>query len=442
MATPHGKDPIDLSSIEAIHDLNAARLALRWALERVHALQKGHAELVDKLDAEQKARTKAENDRRALERKVSLHLEAGEERLAYYSRMEEYNSLRLARKPDEKDIAQRELELSRHQEALRLHRIELEKEFEARRGILESEFNQFRLSFQQEAFEQAHRREQELLERQTALEERHSAERSRLAREVQGLAGTVDGEVSARVDDERRRLTYWVQNKESHWASERQAFEQEIHALLQRATEAEQAVRLLQMSGDQEMARHETEKKTLESEKALLQRDALDWRKRAEALNAKAGEAAGEAAAASSALHDSERLRALEERKRTLTEERERLLHAELERSLADRQAQQMLFADAQEQHRQAVTALEAALAERFAVSQKEDGARDEDWRRREEALTLRERRWHEELRNWRLLLEDKEARLEDLKTELLRAIQSHGRRAGEAGPSSSEEAA
>ena len=51
---------MDLSSIESINNLDTARMSLRWALERLHALEKAKEELTAKADKELAAREKTE----------------------------------------------------------------------------------------------------------------------------------------------------------------------------------------------------------------------------------------------------------------------------------------------------------------------------------------------------------------------------------------------
>src|SRR5476649_96131 len=105
------KDPAlepALRDIDSIQNLDTARLALRWALERMRALEKhvSEVEAAANLSDEARSRAAAELDgtRDLLTRRANEALE----RERYYAKIEEYLNLKLEGGLDASTLAKRE----------------------------------------------------------------------------------------------------------------------------------------------------------------------------------------------------------------------------------------------------------------------------------------------------------------------------------------------
>src|SRR4051812_13304874 len=105
---PH--TPEEIVDVETIKNLDAARLTLRWALERLHKETDQKHELEQKLTAAEKGIQRAADDRVALERTLALRSAEADDRELYYRRLEEFLTLRLDGKIDLAALAHRELE--------------------------------------------------------------------------------------------------------------------------------------------------------------------------------------------------------------------------------------------------------------------------------------------------------------------------------------------
>ena len=179
--------PQELADIDGIRNLDTARMALRWALERLHKIEQEKAELADKLGQTDKTLRRAIDEQAALQKTISLRTSEADERELYYARLEEFLSLRLEGKLDPGELAKREIEVTQLREMLEQKHAQSERELIQRRGALEQEFKLRRRSKKtfarakeltgRSGQEQAHSRsvsatpvrERELLLRQSAL---------------------------------------------------------------------------------------------------------------------------------------------------------------------------------------------------------------------------------------------------------------------------------
>ena len=128
------KDPAlepALRDIDSIQNLDTARLALRWALERMRALEKHVAEVeaAAKISDEARARAAAELDgaRDLLTRRASDSLE----RERYYAKIEEYLNLKLEGGLDAATLAKRETRIDARESELQAREIETENRVKA-----------------------------------------------------------------------------------------------------------------------------------------------------------------------------------------------------------------------------------------------------------------------------------------------------------------------
>ncbi|MCX5788163.1 MAG: hypothetical protein NTX64_06605, partial [Elusimicrobia bacterium] len=106
------KPKIDLGEVDKLDNIETARMALRWALERLHTLETAKAEASERLGNEAKWRAQAEEEARHLKSSLALKIAQAEDRERYYKRVEEFLSLRLAGKVDIAALAQREAEVT------------------------------------------------------------------------------------------------------------------------------------------------------------------------------------------------------------------------------------------------------------------------------------------------------------------------------------------
>src|SRR4030067_3627698 len=110
-----GKDePLEpaLRDIESIQSLDTASLALRWALERMRALEKRAEELASDAKTAEAARAKTSAELEAAQGLLSRRLNDALGRERYYSKIEEYLNLRLEGGIDPDAPAQREARLA------------------------------------------------------------------------------------------------------------------------------------------------------------------------------------------------------------------------------------------------------------------------------------------------------------------------------------------
>ena len=78
-----GNELKDPAAIDAINDLDTARMTLRWAMERLRGLEQSHQEASARADWELKMRLKVEEDfRRQLELEGTHFASADRERRA------------------------------------------------------------------------------------------------------------------------------------------------------------------------------------------------------------------------------------------------------------------------------------------------------------------------------------------------------------------------
>ncbi|MFI5349340.1 MAG: hypothetical protein ACHQ2Z_07340, partial [Elusimicrobiota bacterium] len=120
-----------LRDIDSIQNLDTARLALRWALERMRALEKRVTEVegAAKVSDDARARAAAELDgaRDLLTRRAN----EGLERERYYAKIEEYLNLKLEGGLDAAAMAKREVRIDAREAELQSREIETENRAKA-----------------------------------------------------------------------------------------------------------------------------------------------------------------------------------------------------------------------------------------------------------------------------------------------------------------------
>ncbi|MBI5240497.1 MAG: hypothetical protein HY926_08495 [Elusimicrobia bacterium] len=121
MERPNATPPVP-EAVDSIDDLETARMALRWALERIHALEQLNGTLQEKLEA-------ARQD-------PPTPLPAGQ-RQRYFDTMERYALMALAGKLDIEALVKRELEAADLRDSARFALERLRRDEASARLILE-----------------------------------------------------------------------------------------------------------------------------------------------------------------------------------------------------------------------------------------------------------------------------------------------------------------
>jgi hypothetical protein len=239
--------------VSGVQNLDTARMALRWALERIQKLEQAHNDLSDKLKAEEGAKRKAQDECVALERTLSLRTGEESQRELYYAKLEEFLSLKLDGKIDLAKMARREQELAELQEILARKEARLQKDFEARKTVLERDFElsadetlrkaksqvehaERSAEAKKETLEEDHvqklarlhegqvllkRAEAALAERKAHFENYYGEQRARLESELRNFRAEIDDQVKLKVELAERLLEERVRASESAFTRER-----------------------------------------------------------------------------------------------------------------------------------------------------------------------------------------------------------------------------
>lgn len=374
---------IDLGNLDRINNIETARMALRWALERLHVLEAAKAESSDRSTREAKWRSEAEDEVRRLKATLAIKTTQHEERERYYKRIEEFLSLRLAGQIDVAALAKRETDLDRLREDLEGRVVQLEREFAARRQSLELEYQRLNreareaaqagaqdaqvfLHKRQEDWEKDHatklvdlkerelriaKQESELGERQRRADEYAQAQKARL----ESQAREQEDQVQARLRTAERILEERRSAQESGWTREKALLLQEIAllrrqvqeqtpALLEADRRAEEAAQALTLSQEaQRRAEQKARLADLDRQAGIERLKELEGQHEAELgrrseLERRLSAAQAEGRAAESTLAE-ERL-ALVDRERELAHERESFRLSELEKDAPQRLAE------------------------------------------------------------------------------------------------------
>lgn len=259
---------MDLSSIESINNLDTARMSLRWALERLHALEKAKEELTALADKETAAREKTESEYKALRRSFDMRVEEDEQRERYYAKMEEFTALQSQGKLDIASLARREAEAARLEASLKERRIHLEQEHSAKREHLANEQPRLKAEIVREAQARVAKLEENLATRRELLESEYSAKNDDLSSREKWFR------------QQERALEERQKNFDIFSAEQTESFTRDMKNF-QNALEEQTQTRLLNTERllDQRYAAKEA---AWDKERALLLKDLIDWRRKAE----------------------------------------------------------------------------------------------------------------------------------------------------------------
>ena len=400
-----------LRDIDSIQNLDTARLALRWALERMRALEKrvSEVESAAKLSDDARARAAAELDgaRDLLTRRAN----EGLERERYYAKIEEYLNLKLEGGLDAATLAKRETRVDAREAELQSREIETENRVKAaklrsdeetRRAIAEAAAAaELKIkSARGESEKRAAALERDLSERLISLHEK-DAQLSALERSL---------------EERRRRF-------EEFFAAQRAALQRESSAINQAASDQadflESRVEAALASKTSSLDR------ASQADKQILMEELAAWRAKAREHLPDLLEAQRRAAAVegeNSRLAGENRL--LVQTKNTLTDElfrwrqeaqndlpallasvrraveaEENVLNLEGELALTRRRAEEaygemMSAAIGEEARRQDLFKLEAALTAKLRDAEQDLFRQYDDWLAREGTLRRRDQDW------------------------------------------------
>lgn len=324
---PQTHTPQEILNADTIQNLDTARMALRWALERMHKLEQEKGALADKGAEAERARSKAQEEYAALQKTISLRGSEANQRELYYAKMEEFLSLQLGGKLDLPALAKRELEAQRLQELLQNKEQHLEKELSVKRAAMERDFQRLRteleaearakarqaeqaLALKQSSLEQeylshmaeAHEKEilvkqetQALAERQKHFEEYYSTQRAELQSQVKNFRNDVQDQVDFRLQMAERILTERYSGIEAGWNQEKALLSKELDSWRGRAQElgpkvlaleqsvavAEESAQQARSSSDRYAIILEEHRRGTKVDLAALQADAASWKEKA-----------------------------------------------------------------------------------------------------------------------------------------------------------------
>ena len=387
-----------MRDIEAIQSLDTARLALRWALERLRALERETRDAQEAGRRAEAAAAKTATELAAARDLLARRTNEALERERYGAKLEEYLSLKLAGQLDPGALVRREAALSRAEAEIQTREIELERRLKASR--LESEEESRRAAAAVEAAAELRVRQMrdELDSRLSSREKEHSARHVALA-EREAQLNTLERSLEER----SRRLG-------ELFAAQRAALERESSALAQAARDqAEMLERRVEQAAAAKAAALEggwqAERKALLDELAVWRAKAREHLpgflaavRRAEEADARSERLEYEAGAA-----------------RRLAEER---------------LAETMSVLQGEDKRREEFARLETSLAARLLDAEKQLFRQYDAWAAREDELRRRDADWRQQAEARRKVVDAARAEVLALRDELSRAIADYRLRA------------
>ncbi len=383
-----------LRDVDSIQNLDTARLALRWALERLRALERRAQ------DAEEAARrAEAAGARSAAELAAAKDLltrRASEslERERYYGKLEEYLNLKLSGEFDAGALARREAAVSRRESELQGLELETERRLKAAKLGFEDELSRATKAADAAAQTRVRAAQDELESRLSAREKEFSARQLSLH------------EKQAQLDALERALEERRRRFEEFHAAQRAAMDRESQALAQAARDQTE---FLERRVEAALsARTQALEASWQTERRALLEELTQWRAKArEGLPA-------ELAAA-----------------RRAEEAEERLARVRSELAQARRQSQELLgelhALDVTETaRREELSRLESAIAAKLRDAEAALFRQYDDWMRRESQLRRRDLDWRVEAEERRAAADAQRAETLALREELKRSIAAY----------------
>ncbi len=418
MGLPQDWERIGLGGVESINNLDTARMTLRWALERLRALEEKNNAFEKKTKEFGDIKEKIDEERSALKRALSVREEEEKWRDDYYQRLRQriqsLVSEKLSGNSNAVSIASRELELARLEEENHQRRLALEKEYSVKMRSGQAEYERLKASLDSQAKNQAEQWEKAEAERQIRFNEFMTQQRGLL--EMQ----------SRQVEAESARVASWRMDQASaSWAVEKESLLKEIAQLkekegdLRRKLHAEGLAldsareEALNISRSSEIRlRHiEEEQKVFDREQETIKAEANLWRLKSGEGWSSLAEIKKKCVELENQLKESQTLCSEEAAKRKAAEERFQVY----ERSWSKRQTDLDL--------------IEESLLKKFKDLEDEVSRRDRVWKDREDFMRKRDQNWHNRIEEWQSMMQEKSEGVEKLRSELLEAVRGYIKR-------------
>ncbi len=419
-----------LKDVESIQSLDTARMALRWALERMRALERR----IDDVEGDAKkaaaaaARSAAELD--AARELLSRRAAEAAERERYYAKIEEYLNLKLTGGLDPAALAQREARLEVREAELQRREVETEAKVADARRRAESELR--RLTAEAAASADAR-----VEQTRTSYEQRMAARDRELSERLVALH-----EKESQLNALERTLAERRQRFEEFHAAQRAALDREATAINE--SSADQA-EFLERRVQQALAlRSAALERAAQNDKASLLEELATWRAKAREHLPELLEAQRRAAEAEETLaRVAEENRLLVQGKAALTEELTRwrseaqndlpALLATVRRAVEAEEAAKNLeveLASAQhraEEYRGQLMAEEVSRKERAKELARLEAAAaaklrdaEQDLFRQYDAWLVREEELRHRDQDWRLEAETRQKAMEAMRAEIV----------------------
>jgi hypothetical protein len=470
--------PADLSHIEAINNLDTARMALRWALERLNSLQ------MLKDQAERKAidsaaeRSRVDLDRKDLQRVMELRKQEDTQRATYYAKLETYLSQQFAGKLDLTALIKREAQTAELEALLQDRQLNLEKEYAARRERLEAQFGQAKFEAAQAADERVAAAKASVLQsrqnlersftvklteltekevrlkaeaealaqRQAQFEAFSREQRARLELDIKSFHDSVQDQMQFRIDSAERFLSDRHGSAASAWDRQKAELLKEIDAgreqalsylprladLERRLVAAREEADRVKTEADSHAHHLQATIHSLQAERSALSEEVVRLRQQRELDLGRLLDLERKTAQSD---EDCNRFSVMLLQEKAHAQE----LQDEMKRREVEWHGTQEALKKEKHEFMQAaakrvcdVDAMESLLLGRFQDLEDEIHKRDLSWKEREEVLRSRDRDWHTRLSEWQTELNRKAEQLETLKAHLLETIQSYKTKVGQ----------
>ncbi len=411
-------EKMGVGGVESINNLDTARMTLRWALERLRALEEKNNAFEKKIKEFGDIKEKLEEERSALKRALSVRDEEEKWRDDYYQRqrqrIQDLISERLSGNASASTLAARELELAKLEEENHQRRLALEKECSAKIRASQSEYERLKRSLDEQAKNQAEQWEKAEAERQIRFNEFMTQQRNLL--EMQ----------SRQVEAESARVSSWRMEQASEsWAKEKESLLKEIAQLKQaqgelrrsleherRALDAAREESLnISRSAEIRLRSLEEERKIFEKDKEAIKTESNLWRLKSGEAMSVVSELKKKSVELENQLKEVQALLSEEAAKRKAAEEKFQVY----EKSWSKRQTDLDL--------------IEESLLKKFKDLEDEVARRDRVWKDREEFMRKRDQNWHNRIEEWQSMMQEKSEGVEKLRGELLEAVRGYIKR-------------
>lgn len=418
-----------LKDVDSIQNLDTARLALRWALERMRALERRVEEQEREVRRAAEAAAGAAHELDGARELLGRRAAEAAERERYYAKVEEYLGLKLSGGLDAAAMAQREARLEAREAELQRREIETEARVKDARLRAEEEVRRARAEAAEaadalvrgaraDAQERAALRDRELSERLVAFHEKeaglaalerslverrqrfeefHAAQRAALEREARSINQAAADQAEFLERRIEQALAQRAGALERSAQLEKQALLEELAAW--RAKAREHLPQLLEAQSraaqsEESRSRLEEEHRVLQLTKAALAEELTRWR--AEAQND---------------------LPALLATVRRAVEAEERAQHLEVELASTQRLAEeyrgQLMSEELSREGRiKELSRLESALSAKLRDAEQDLFRQYDAWLAREEELRRRDQ-------DWRVAAESRQEAVDVLRAEV-----------------------